>query len=81
MTAELQLRFLARLLTINQVHPYADETVRYLPSKSNVYSYFKTGIDFALTKNVGLGFEYSLGEDSPKFLEEEQLSAAFTIQF
>jgi hypothetical protein len=63
------------------VYVYADNILRYLPETQQCYNYFKAGFNFELSKNLGFGIEYSLGFDSPKFLKEDKLDAALTIEF
>jgi hypothetical protein len=81
LTARLTFAKLATTLGFHDLYLYGDDYLRYLPKTSHVFNYLKAGINCEFTKDVGIGFEYSYGNDSPKFLDEEQLSVALTLKF
>ncbi|MEY2479226.1 MAG: hypothetical protein QOI04_153 [Verrucomicrobiota bacterium] len=80
-TAKLKLNFLAQWLKCNEVSLFADENLIFLSEVATWHSYLKAGANFMFNEHVGFSLNYSTGEDTPKFADEEIFSGAFTVKF
>lgn len=80
-TANLRLNFLEGLNVFDSVSLFADETYRYLADSEMSFSYLTAGINFGFNDNIGLQFDYRVGEDSPNFEEVEIVTGALSVRF
>jgi hypothetical protein len=81
LTGRLSFPKFAKMLGFDNVYLYADDYLRYLPETSHLFNYLKAGFNCGFTKDVGIGLEYSYGNDSPKFLDEQMLDISLTLKF
>ncbi|MCX6563431.1 MAG: hypothetical protein NTU60_07480 [Candidatus Aminicenantes bacterium] len=81
--ANLFLNFLKKPLGMQDVSIYADNVFFYLPieNQKTTHNYLVTGINFMISKNVGLNFEYKNGEDSPNFVRTHTVGGSLSITF
>jgi len=79
---ELALNFIKDILGLKEVVLLsAEDRLVYLTGQDEAHNYLKTDLSFQLTKSVGFAFEYSVGEDSPKFQREDLLTGSLTVKF
>ena len=79
--ADLRLNFLSRLCKVSDIVAYVDDKFVRITDVNESHNYFNTGIDFELNDNMGLTLQYTVGEDSPKFLHERMFKGGLTVKF
>lgn len=80
-TVDISLPRLARWLTVEEITLSADDSLHYLPDAEDAHNYLTCGLNVGLSDVVGVGLDYSVGRDSPKYVREEEISAGFTVKF
>jgi hypothetical protein len=78
---DVELNFLSQLLGLKSVNLNFDDTAYFLTDPSKADNYIKTGINFQFNDNAGIGVQYKVGNDAPKFLHEKELDVALTLKF
>jgi hypothetical protein len=81
LTGRLSFPTFAKELAFDSLYLYVDDNLRYLAETSRLFNYLKAGFNCNFTKDLGLGLEYSYGNDSPKFLEEHMVNVSLTLKF
>lgn len=78
---ELRLNFIQKALKLNDVTIYFEDRYVYTEGEERSHNYLTTGIDFEFNDNIGLTFDYTNGEDSPKFVPEEMFKGGLAVKF
>jgi hypothetical protein len=78
---ELALNFIRAGLGVKDVVLSAEDRLVYLTGPDEAHNYLKTDLSLQLTDSMGFAFEYSVGEDSPKFQREDLLTGSLTVKF
>jgi hypothetical protein len=79
--ADLRLNFLSKMCKVTDVVVYLDDKFVRVTEADKSHNYLDTGVDFELTDNVGLTLQYTVGEDSPKFLHQKVFNGGLTVKF
>jgi hypothetical protein len=78
---DCDLNFLRKLAQFKDVTIYLEDRYVYTESDQLSHNYLTSGIDFEFNDHVGFTIDYTNGEDSPKFKQEELVKGGLTVKF
>jgi len=79
--ADLRFTFLLKALHFSDFTAYIDNKYVYLCEADKSRNYLDTGLDLEFNDNVGFTLQYTIGEDSPKFVREQMFKGGLTVKF
>jgi hypothetical protein len=79
--AKLKMNAIARALNFTEVSLFAEDHYTYLAETGDPHNYLTAGLNLMMNEYFGFTFSYKVGEDSPKFKEEESYRGAFSVKF
>ena len=78
---EVRLNFMKKILGWKEFVLSAEDRLVYLTRQDTTHNYLKADLSILLSDSLGFAFEYSVGEDSPKFQREDLVTGSLTVKF